>query len=98
MTDGLLVETRMCLAALQQTAPPAPDLVDEHRVLRDAVREGDGARLVARLEAHMNDAVTRILAAMPDRRTRRPAPPPASPPERRRHPRRGPASASAASL
>ncbi len=66
MTDGLLVETRMCLAALQDTGPPAPDLVDEHRVLRDAVRDGDGDRLVARLEAHMNDAVTRILAAMPD--------------------------------
>jgi DNA-binding GntR family transcriptional regulator len=65
MTDGLLVETRMCLAALQDTGPPAPDLVDEHRVLRDAVRDGDSERLVTRLEAHMNDAVTRILAAMP---------------------------------
>lgn len=66
MTDALLVETRMCLAALQQTAPPAPDLLNEHAILRDAVRDGDEATLVSTLEAHMTDAVTRILAAMPD--------------------------------
>ncbi|MDN5750666.1 MAG: GntR family transcriptional regulator [Pseudonocardia sp.] len=62
MADALLVETRMCLAALQQTAPPAEGLVAEHRELRDAVREGDRDRLTAVLEAHMSDAVDRILA------------------------------------
>lgn len=62
MADGLLVETRMCLAALQQTLPPADDLIAEHRALRDAVRDGDAERLTAVLEAHMADAVTRILA------------------------------------
>ncbi|GEL18595.1 GntR family transcriptional regulator [Pseudonocardia asaccharolytica] len=61
MADALLVETRMCLAALQRTAPPAADLVAEHRILRDAVRDGDTDRLVATLEAHMADAVARIL-------------------------------------
>jgi DNA-binding GntR family transcriptional regulator len=61
MADVLLVETRMCLAALQETAPPADALVAEHRELRDAVREGDAERLVAALEAHMSDAVERIL-------------------------------------
>ncbi|RZT84085.1 DNA-binding GntR family transcriptional regulator [Pseudonocardia sediminis] len=65
MTDSLLVETRMCLAALQDTGPPAPDLLAEHQILRDAVRDGDEARFVTTLEAHMTDAVTRILAAMP---------------------------------
>lgn len=62
MADGLLVETRMCLAALQQTAPPAAGLVAEHRELVDAVRAGDRDRLTAALDAHMADAVERILA------------------------------------
>ncbi len=62
MADGLLVETRMCLAALQQTLPPADDLLAEHRALRDAVATGDGDRLTAVLDAHMADAVLRILA------------------------------------
>lgn len=62
MAEALLVETRMCLAALQQTAPPAAGLVAEHRELRDAVLAGDRERLTAALEAHMSDAVDRILA------------------------------------
>ncbi len=62
MADALLVETRMCLAALQDTAPPADALITEHRELRDAVRDGDAARLTVVLEAHMADAVERILA------------------------------------
>ncbi len=61
MADALLVETRMCLAALQENAPPAADLIAEHRALRDAVRDGDPERLTAVLEAHMADAVQRIL-------------------------------------
>lgn len=65
MADALLVETRMCLAALQKTAPPADDLVAEHRTLRDAVRDGDAERLVATLEAHMADAIARILDVAP---------------------------------
>jgi DNA-binding GntR family transcriptional regulator len=63
MADGLLVETRMCLAALQQNAPPPPDgLLAEHRELCEAVRAGDRDRLTAALEAHMADAVQRLLA------------------------------------
>lgn len=62
MADTLLVETRMCLAALQQNAPPADALIAEHRELRDAVRDGDEHRLCVVLEAHMADAVARILA------------------------------------
>ena len=62
MADALLVETRMCLAALQDTAPPADALLAEHRELRDAVRDGDAERLAVVLEEHMADAVERILA------------------------------------
>jgi len=72
MADGLLVETRMCLAALQQTAPPAPALIAEHRELLDALRTGDPNRFATVLEAHMTDAVERILAP-----TAVPPPPPA---------------------
>lgn len=61
MADGLLVETRMCLAALQNTAPPSDELVAEHLLLRDAVRTGDQGHLAAVLEVHMGDAVERIL-------------------------------------
>jgi DNA-binding GntR family transcriptional regulator len=61
MAEGLLVETRMCLAALQETAPPADELVAEHVLLRDSVRAGDAAALANDLETHMNDAIDRIL-------------------------------------
>lgn len=63
MADGLLVETRMCLAALQNTFPPAQELVAEHRLLRDAVRSAEPDALAAALEEHMADAVDRILGA-----------------------------------
>ena len=62
MAEALLVETRMCLAALQDTAPPAVGLLAEHRELCEAVRVGDRDRLTVALEAHMADAVDRILA------------------------------------
>lgn len=65
MAEGLLVETRMCLSAFQQTAPPAAELVAEHVGLRDALGAGETAVLLERLQAHMDDAVARILAAMP---------------------------------
>jgi len=61
MADALLVETRMCLAALQDTAPPAASLVAEHQLIRDAVRDGDPDRLAAALAEHMADAVHRIV-------------------------------------
>lgn len=63
MAEGLLVETRMCLAALQRTAPPPDALVAEHRLLRDAFLAGDGPRLATALEEHMTDAVDRIVGA-----------------------------------
>jgi DNA-binding GntR family transcriptional regulator len=71
MADALLVETRMCLAALQDNPPPPADLLDEHEALLAAVRDGDAERLSRVLEAHMADAVDRILA--PGIATARPA-------------------------
>jgi len=62
MADGLLVETRMCLAALQITTPPPDELVAEHQLLRCAVRAA-AEHLAAVLEMHMSDAVDRILGA-----------------------------------
>lgn len=61
MADALLVETRMCLVALQATAPPAGPLLDEHRRLRDAIGAGDVEVFDTVLGAHMDDAVRRIL-------------------------------------
>lgn len=71
IADGLLVETRMCLTALQDTAPPPDELVAEHRLLRDALLAGDPAHLHAVLEDHMTSAVDRIVGT--------PAPSPATP-------------------
>lgn len=60
MADGLLVETRMCLAALQNDPPPPAALVAEHRAIVDAIRHGDPAALTEALDAHMADAVARL--------------------------------------
>ncbi|MQA16439.1 MAG: FCD domain-containing protein [Pseudonocardiaceae bacterium] len=60
MAQTLLAETRMCLAALQNTGPEPTDLVAEHRVLLEALGDGDESRLTALLEEHMHDAVARI--------------------------------------
>ena len=66
MAQTLLVEKRMCLTALQDkyTADPQT-LVDEHAGLVDAIESGDEALLLARLEAHMNDALERLNAYAP---------------------------------
>src|SRR5690606_25622514 len=41
MAQTLLIETRMCLAALQRTYPSGEERVQEHRRIVDAVRDGD---------------------------------------------------------
>ena len=63
MAEGLLVETRMCLAALQDTAPPPQELVAEHVLLFEAVLAADPEHLAAVLDRHMSDAVDQILGA-----------------------------------
>ncbi|GAB3457410.1 GntR family transcriptional regulator [Actinophytocola sediminis] len=60
MAQTLLVETRMCLAALQDHYPEAGDLVAEHRVLVDAIADGDEAQLLGLIETHMRDSIDRL--------------------------------------
>lgn len=59
MAGTLLIETRMCLAALQE-AERLQDRVDEHTRILAAVKDGDEQRALALLEAHMEDAVARL--------------------------------------
>lgn len=61
MHGTLLVETRMCLTALQNTDRPAADAVGEHGELVEAVRTGDKRRLNRLIDAHMEDALGRLI-------------------------------------
>jgi DNA-binding GntR family transcriptional regulator len=63
MADTLFVETRMCLSALTGTYGAPIDLVAEHTAIIDALRVGDEALLLDRLDAHMRDALSRLLPA-----------------------------------
>ncbi|MBB5908955.1 DNA-binding GntR family transcriptional regulator [Actinoalloteichus hymeniacidonis] len=60
MAETLLVETRMCLLALQGTTRHSGDTIDEHRGLVDAIEAGDAALVLSSLEAHMAEAVERL--------------------------------------
>lgn len=60
MARTLLIETRMCLTALQETYQRVEDRVEEHTRLIQALRDGDEPRALALLEAHMEDAVQRL--------------------------------------
>lgn len=60
MAQTLLVETRMCLAALQEHYPEPHHLVTEHRVLVDAISDGDEEMLLGLIEAHMRDSIERL--------------------------------------
>ena len=56
----LLVETRMCLGALQTTYPDLHVQVDEHVVLREAIRTADREQVRRLLDEHLHDTVTRL--------------------------------------
>jgi len=60
MASTLLIETRMCLAALQRTGHSPADRVAEHTAIVDAIEAGDEERALALLEAHMEDAINRL--------------------------------------
>ena len=60
MADTLLVETRMCLHALQDHYPEPADLVEEHRLLVDAVVADDEPLLLRLIEEHMTDSIERL--------------------------------------
>ncbi|EOD67865.1 GntR family transcriptional regulator [Amycolatopsis vancoresmycina] len=60
MARTLLIETRMCLTALQSTYQRVEERVEEHTKLIQALRDGDEGTALALLEAHMEDAVQRL--------------------------------------
>ncbi len=61
MADTLFVETRMCLSALTVTYGAPVDLVSEHAAIIEALRAADEELLIELLEAHMRDALSRLL-------------------------------------
>jgi DNA-binding GntR family transcriptional regulator len=63
MASTLLVETRMCLAALTDTYVAPTRLVEEHTEIVAAIRSGDTASALATLDEHMRDAVARLTPA-----------------------------------
>lgn len=60
MANTLLVETRMCLNALQAKYPEPAELVDEHRALLQAIKKGDEPTLLRLIEDHMTDSINRL--------------------------------------
>jgi DNA-binding GntR family transcriptional regulator len=60
MASTLLIETRMCLAALQSTYQRVEERVNEHNQIIEAIRGGDLKAVLSLLEAHMEDAVQRL--------------------------------------
>jgi len=61
MAQTLLVETRMCLAALQEHYPEPDELVAEHRALVDAISDGDERQLISLIESHMLESIDRLV-------------------------------------
>jgi DNA-binding GntR family transcriptional regulator len=61
MAQTLLVETRMCLAALQEHYPEPAELVAEHRALVNAISDGDEQLLLTLIESHMLDSINRLV-------------------------------------
>lgn len=65
MFDTLLVETRMCLAALEGAYPSHPWLFKEHHELLEelinGVRTGDATRVRQLIESHLNASVRDLL-------------------------------------
>jgi DNA-binding GntR family transcriptional regulator len=60
MHDTLLVETRMCIAALEQTCQVPEATVSEHGAMVEAIRDRDLERLDKLITAHTSDALSRL--------------------------------------
>lgn len=58
--ETVIVETSMCLRAMQSTYRPGEDRVAEHRELAAAIRAGDLERAWAALDEHMRDGLARL--------------------------------------
>lgn len=63
MHRTLIVETRMCMTALQDKYRMAADVVQEHEAIVDAVEARDEALALRRIDEHMHDALTRLTPA-----------------------------------
>lgn len=61
MANTLLVETRMCLNALQAKYPEPEDLVTEHRTLVEAITAGNERLLLRLIEDHMLSSIDRLV-------------------------------------
>ncbi|MGO1549705.1 MAG: GntR family transcriptional regulator [Nesterenkonia sp.] len=62
MHRTLMVETRMCLTALQGTYQVPEDQVAEHRRIGEAIAARDAEGLVSAVEAHMEEALDRLVS------------------------------------
>ncbi len=60
MLGTLIVESRLCMAALENTYRASAELVEEHRQLFDAIKRGDEAETAVLIRHHMNDAADRL--------------------------------------
>jgi DNA-binding GntR family transcriptional regulator len=60
MHQTLIVETRMCMTALQDTYRLPADVVKEHEGIVDAIEAQDELLTLRRIEEHMQDALTRL--------------------------------------
>jgi DNA-binding GntR family transcriptional regulator len=77
VTGTLLIETRMCIRALQDSYPsrelPASRL-REHDAILQAIRDGDEERVLALIDAHMEAAAARLAPGLSLHGPRAPAP------------------------
>ena len=60
MHGTLIVETRMCISALESTYQRPDEVVEEHGALVKALRSGEEERLLRLIDAHMEDALRRL--------------------------------------
>lgn len=61
MHETLMVETRMCLTALQGTYGDPDDQAGEHRRIAEAVAAGDEAAVLREIDDHMHQALERLI-------------------------------------
>lgn len=61
MHETLMVETRMCLTALQGTYRDPEDQVHEHRLITEAIAASDDQLMISRIQSHMHEALMRLI-------------------------------------
>ena len=63
MHETLIVETRMCMTALQDKYRIPADVVVEHTAIVDAIEAKDEVLALRKIDEHMQDALTRLAPA-----------------------------------